>query len=63
MQIDQSKAEESNQFIWKYQNTQIDLLKENLRTQPRLFEKLEKTLIYIDEDAAFKPIPASELIK
>ncbi|CAF3879215.1 unnamed protein product [Rotaria magnacalcarata] len=62
MQISLSKLNDLNQYRWRKQNNQINLLRNKFHNKTGILVKLDIALSYIKEDALYIPPPVSVLI-
>jgi len=63
MKINLSTLEDLNQYQWKQQNNQINLLKNKFHNEVGILEKLDKSLLYINQNVLYTLPPVEELIQ
>ncbi|CAF3593452.1 unnamed protein product [Rotaria sp. Silwood1] len=55
MKIDLFNSKDLNQFVWKFQNKHIQILRHNFRNRSDILEKFEKCFLYINQNSLFIP--------
>jgi hypothetical protein len=63
MKINLSTLEDLNQYQWKQQNNQINLLKNKFHNEVGILEKFDKSLLYINLNVLYTLPPVEELIQ